>query len=210
VTRLLADTLIEAEQPLTAKEAGSLDFPATVGAAFEQYLDRFDKDRDLSKATAIDLLRPLAYAEGVDIPWGNIWPALATALAGSEYLDQDVDRLGERVGSFLVESLEDGQSVYRLYHEALAEYLRAGRKVAQDQRRIAQALIALVPARQDDRKHWLNANPYIKTHLASHAAAGRVLDALVTDPGYLAVANPIRLVPALATLADGRARRAPR
>ena len=55
-------------------------------------------------------------------------------------------------------------------------------------------------------KDWLDADGYLWRHLASHAAAGRVLDALVTDPGYLAAADPIRLVPALATLADGRAR----
>jgi WD40 repeat protein len=206
VAQLVADALIEAEQPLTTKQAESLDFPATVGAAFENYLDRFDEVHDLSKATAVDLLRPLAYGEGAGIPFGNIWPSMATALADSEYVAKDIVKLNQYAGSFVIESLEDGQSVYRLYHAALADHLRAERNVAHDQERIVQALIALVPARQGDRKHWLNANPYIKTHLASHAAAGRVLDALVTDPGYLAAADPIRLVPALATLADGRAR----
>ena len=54
---------------------------------------------------------------------------------------------------------------------------------------------------------WLNADPYLWRHLADHAAAGNVLDLLVKDVGYLAVADPTRLLPALPRLTDPEARR---
>jgi hypothetical protein len=54
---------------------------------------------------------------------------------------------------------------------------------------------------------WLNADPYVWRHLADHAAVGGLLDRLMTDPGYLAVADPLRLLPALRSLTDPEARR---
>jgi WD domain, G-beta repeat len=47
---------------------------------------------------------------------------------------------------------------------------------------------------------WLNADPYLWRHLAGHAATGEALDALVKDVGFLAVAEPSRLLPTLAKL----------
>jgi hypothetical protein len=54
---------------------------------------------------------------------------------------------------------------------------------------------------------WLDSDGYLWRHLASHASVGRILDKRVTDPGYPAVADPIRLRPALTTLADDTARK---
>jgi WD40 repeat protein len=54
---------------------------------------------------------------------------------------------------------------------------------------------------------WLNADPYLWRHLAEHAAGGGALDALVTDVGFLAVAEPARLLPALSTITDPDAQR---
>lgn len=61
----------------------------------------------------------------------------------------------------------------------------------------------LPPHQRQDR---LDTDGYICPRLASYAAASGVLDTLVADAGYLAVADPIRLVSAPPTLADGRAR----
>jgi len=54
---------------------------------------------------------------------------------------------------------------------------------------------------------WLNADPYLMRHLADHAAAGGMLDRLVTDSGYLAVADPSRLLPVLGKVTNVEARR---
>ena len=75
---------------------------------------------------ACDLLRPLAYARGNGLPWEDIWAPLASLLAGREYRDPDLMWLRKSAGSYVVEALEAGRSVYRLYHAALAEYLRHG------------------------------------------------------------------------------------
>ena len=64
-----------------------------------------------------------------------------------------------------------------------------------------------VPAATAGRHEWLAATPYIRTHLATHAAKARVLDPLVNDPGFLLAADPARLLPALATVTDPEARK---
>ena len=47
-----------------------------------------------------------------------------------KYTDDDIRWLLDRVGSFLVEGLEGGRSVYRLYHQALTDHLRHPAPVA--------------------------------------------------------------------------------
>ena len=196
IARLVADNLINAARAMIAAEAALFPFPAEVGEAFEQFLERLEHQGSLGKATAIDLLRPLAYAEGAGIPWGSIWPALATALAAREYLDHDIDLLRRHAGSFVVETLEQGQSVYRLFHEALAEHLRRDSS-AENQRKITTALVKLVEQREDGNLAWLNAEPYLRVHLAAHASAGGVLGELLSDPLYLVAAERSRLLRAL-------------
>jgi WD40 repeat protein len=54
-------------------------------------------------------------------------------------------------------------------------------------------------------REWLSAEPYVRRHAADHAARGGVLGELVTDVGYLAVADPERLLGALDTVETGDA-----
>lgn len=201
IARLVADNLVNTVRAMTAAEAASFQFPAEVGDAFEQFLERLEHQGAMGKATAIDLLRPLAYAEGAGTPWGSIWPALASALADTEYLDHDIDLLRRHAGSFLVETLEQGQSVYRLFHEALAEHLRRS-SYAEDQRKITTALVKLVEPRDDGNLAWLNAEPYLRVHLAAHASAGNVLGELLSDPLYLVAAERSRLLRALGQISS--------
>jgi hypothetical protein len=55
----------------------------------------------------------------------------------------------DRAGSFVVEALERDRSVYRLYHQALADHLRRERDPFPTQRRITEALIQTVPGLAD-------------------------------------------------------------
>lgn len=119
---------------------------------------------------ARDLLRPLAFAQGVGLPWAGVWPRLAAAIGGHPYGDEDIVWLRKAAGSYLVEdveSVEDGVSVYRIYHRALVEYLREGQDAARVQAVVADVLKGLD-------------HPYVRRYLALHAAEGGVLDPLVT------------------------------
>ena len=65
---------------------------------------------------------------------------------------------------------------------------------------MTETLIRQTPDRRDGGgKDWLQASPYLRQHLASHAAAAGMLGELTTDPLYLATAEPRRLLRAMDT-----------
>ena len=105
----------------------------------------------------------------------------------------------ESAGAFLVEATEDDRSVYRLYHQALADHLRFRRRAGREiQGRVAVTLLEQTPKRRDGAgKDWLRASPYVRRHLAAHAAAAGKLGELMTDSLYLATAEPHRLLSAM-------------
>jgi hypothetical protein len=147
---------------------------------------------------AADLLLPLAYSQGSGMPWEDIWPRLADALSASNrYGNHDLVWLRTAAGSYAVEGVADGRSVYRLYHQALVEHLLEGRDQVADQRILTDILLAQVPVRPGGQRDWFAAHPYTRTHLATHAASARHIEGLATDPGFLLAAAPPQLVAAL-------------
>lgn len=136
-----------------------------------------------------DLLRPPAWAQGAGLPRREIWAALANAMAGGSvrYRDDDLTRLLDTAGFYLVESGEFGQTVHRLYHQALVDHFRA-RSPHDAQTRITNALLdTLGPP---SNRHWAAASPYIglarrwsahrtpgRDHLGEHALLELVLTA---------------------------------
>jgi WD40 repeat protein len=177
--------------PGTAAEAMQQDLEARLGA---------------DAARARDLLRPLAYARGNGLPWEDLWAPLASLLAEKEYLDDDLIWLRQHAGSYVVEALESGRSVYRLYHAALAEYLRHGQDEKRLNAQFARFLLGHVPRAANRERAWPDAHPYILSHLATHAAAAGELAELILDPGYLACAAPPGLLAAFATAQDSDTR----
>jgi WD40 repeat protein len=148
-----------------------------------------------------DVLAALAWSEGRGLT-RRPWALVANTLSwNARYGDGDVAWVLENAGWHIIEAGEDGQAVYRLAHQSFADYYRSRADSKDANVLITQALAAGIKG-----KDWLDADGYLWRHLASHAAAGRVLDTLVTDVCYLAVAEPFRLLPGLATLTDGRAR----
>ena len=147
VARILAAT--QAAQPALpdpADPAWRASLPRAAGPAMRRDLDLRLGER---AAQAVDLLLPLAYAQGGGLPWEDVWPLLANALApGHGYTNEDLLWLAGHAGSFIVEggTIED-RSTYRLYHRSLAEDLLAGRDQAADQRAITTALTSHVPRR---------------------------------------------------------------
>jgi hypothetical protein len=187
VARLAVEDLLG--RPGVAKPDSPADmaFPTKVSGAFDAYLARFG-----AKETAVrDILLPLAYAEGQGLPWDNIWAPLASALSARPYTDEDIQWVLENAGAFVLESIEEKRSVYRLYHQALADVMRRGRRARNVQTVFTRTLIASARQRPGkDRPDWLLASRYVRSHLATHAArCGRLKD-LMRVPLYLVAADP--------------------
>ncbi|MEU3086810.1 caspase family protein [Streptomyces massasporeus] len=195
VARMNARALVHRQEMVdTAVDGWERSLPGDAREAFAAYLDRFGEGRQ----RVVRLLRPLAYAQGEGLPWSTVWAPLAEALSGTACTNDDLDWLFENAGSYITESDQGTGSVYRLYHETMAEYLRVPSRASEHHRAVATGLAGLVPADPlSGERDWATAHPYVVTHLASHAAAGGVLDRLITDTEYLVHAHPASLLRAL-------------
>lgn len=206
VARMAARGLRSMDSPVDVTRPGWQDrLPSEIGQAFEDYLTWFGPDEGRVRA----LLTPLAFAEGQGLPRGALWTGMATALSNRPCGEADVDWLLEKAAAYIAEVVDDGRSVYRLYHQALAEHLRErhrwGSTAAQG--RIVDALLATVPRDSGGNSDWFVAHRYLHAHLATHAAAaaGR-LDELVDDPSFLLAAEQLPLLKALPEVRSSRAR----
>ena len=174
--------------------------------AFAQFLARLDSKQPggLSSEKARAVLLPLAFAEGEGLPWTNLWAAIASALSGSTVSDADINLVREHAAAFVVEAAEQDRSVYRLYHERLAEWLRSSIADAkQAQQRIVTTLRARVPKLPNTNKpDWSRAHPYLLTHLAAHALKADTIGEFASDGMFLAAANPFRTLQALSASTD--------
>ncbi|MDH2426359.1 caspase family protein [Sphaerisporangium sp. TRM90804] len=164
--------------------------PGTAAEAMHHELETRLKDQ---AQRARDLLTPLAFAQGAGLPWEDLWAPLAAEISGLPYTDEDLIWLRRAAGAYVLEAEEQGRSVYRLYHAALAEYLRRPRAERDVHRAFAGFLLRRAGT------DWTRAHPYIRSHLATHAAraADGTLDRLLLDPGYLLAAQPAPVLAAL-------------
>jgi WD40 repeat protein len=203
IARLLTRELVARDRPVELDDGEPdpsrdwLLIEGGLGAAFAADLARYGPDERRLR----DLLAPLGFTEGAGLPGRAVWLALAEALrpdaGGPRYAEADLSWVVANAGAYLIESGEDGQTVYRLYHQAFADYFRrTGRPPREAQGRITDALLALVP--RDAGRYWNLANPYVLRHLATHAAEAGRLGELTGDSRYLLHAEPQRLQRALA------------
>lgn len=190
VARIASSTLAAAQSAVADPQAPlwRAGLPRTAGDAMREDLaTRLGEDAQRAR----DLLRPLAFAEGQGLPWEDLWAPLASAIAGHPYTDEDLFWLRQAAGSYVVEATEAGRSVYRLYHQALADHLRENVDRFSVEASFTDVLLSRVPRNIDGRKNWERSHPYIRNYLASHAAACDKIDPLILDPGFqLAAAQP--------------------
>jgi WD40 repeat protein len=201
IAALTAVGLVRSGTAVDVDVDGWDQFPTTVAAAMDDYLDRFDQDRDRVE----DLLRPLAYSYGDGLPPGELWAGLAVRLAvpGRIYNEVDIRWLLDTAADYLLETTADtgtgSGTAYRLYHQALIDRLRdqdpAGGGPVEE--RAYRWLLDSVPGRPQGHADWQRAHLYILTHLADHAAATGHLGDLVDDPGFLVAADPATLTASL-------------
>ncbi|NEE05951.1 hypothetical protein G3M58_05830, partial [Streptomyces sp. SID7499] len=192
VARITAGTLAATpDLPDPCDPAWRRSLPSAAADAMHRDLHkRFGDDA----ARILALLRPLAYAEGQGLPWEDIWAPLASELAARPYTNDDLHDLRRDAGAYVVEAVEDGRSVYRLYHESMAEYLRRGQDSVRVHRTFTEVLRRATPYHLDGGRDWSRAHPYVRHHIATHAAAAGLLDGLVTEPDYLVHADCDSLV----------------
>ncbi|MFJ8084272.1 caspase family protein [Streptomyces sp. NPDC096205] len=194
VARMTARALIREPQRIdTAVPGWEGRLPSSADDAFEAYLKQFGSRRPLVER----LLTPLAYAQGAGLPWSTVWSAVAEALSGEPCSEEELRWLHEHAGSYVVETrTATGDSAFRLFHESLAEYLRRrGPADRAAHRAVTEALLGQVrPAPETGVRDWATAHPYLRDHLATHAAAGGVLDDLLGDTEFLLHAAPAHLV----------------
>ncbi|MFD0662067.1 NACHT and WD repeat domain-containing protein [Thermocatellispora tengchongensis] len=163
-------------------EAASLSFTATVEEALRNYVSRLP---NVDALPASSVLTALAFAEspGFDL---DLWRLAILALDGASTTTGQLARFARSsAANFLVESTfgEHG-GVYRLFHQALNDALRAARSPvrprAQDEGALARAFLS-----HAHKITWEHAPPYLLRSLAGHAARGGVLEELLTDAEYL-------------------------
>jgi WD40 repeat protein len=200
IARLTSESLLALPTAPHPTEVEQMSLPASLKDAFDQYLERFGANQRQVR----QVLTALAWSEGQGLPAVGGWAPVASALAQRKYDEDDVAAVLQLAGSFIVESLENDRSVYRLYHQALADYLRADTEELEAQHRIAQALIGSVPPLADGAgPDWRLATAYVRTHLAEHAASSEHLTHLLEDPLYLLCAEPSRLLSVLTRQVHG-------
>jgi len=143
------------------------------------------------------VLTALAHARGVGIP-RSVLPAAVAGEQVAPLVEQITEELDALRFYLRTGADTDGSTLYRLFHQGLADHLRDGRDgdpVAVSGQ-VLDGLLATVPIAQGLRR-WDLAEPYLLRHAVQHAAeAGRVNELLV-DPEFLVHADPITLIPVL-------------
>jgi WD40 repeat protein len=193
IARIAASAL--ADRPISADSRGSLWVEAVrkgvVGVFGEDLRHTFPEPAD--RMRAVHILRATAFAHGRGTPWSQVWPRMASAIAGDgvNYGDGDIAwLLGSRLGAYLVSGSEDGATIYRPFHDVLRDTLRddwmllvggsaeqsPASDIGQVEARIAAELRDLARERVGVGGMRLPPEPYVRRHLADHALAGGVLE----------------------------------
>jgi WD40 repeat protein len=203
--------LLSAPSIVDVTEPGWVErLPTGLNSAFAQFLAQIDTRQPdgLSSETARAVLLPLAFAEGEGLPWVDVWASAASALSDLNISDFDVALIRKHAAPFIVEAVEQDRSVYRLYHERIAELLRDSVSAQRAQQDLTIALASRVPGRlAAGRPDWTRAHPYILRHLAAHALKGGKLEDLARDGSFLAAADPQRILQVLSEALDPLIRR---
>ncbi|MFE7930775.1 hypothetical protein ACFU6S_18940 [Streptomyces sp. NPDC057456] len=193
IAQLVSRTLTDSDTIFDPSEEELSRLPGTVADALDDYLFRLGPDHHRVR----DLLLPLAYAHGTGLARDTVWVGLASTVAERTYTLSDLEWLLSTAADFLVEQTVDQEEIhYRLYHQALVDYLRLAQDDHLVERRITRVLTGLAPI-SEGRPEWAKAPAYVRRYLSRHAAAARLLDPLLDDAGLLLAAEYDELSAAL-------------
>ncbi|MFZ3473499.1 caspase family protein [Streptomyces sp. 4.24] len=196
VARMTASALLRGRPVDTSVPGWAEQLPSDVGGAFETYLQRLPAGR---YGSTMALLTALAFGEGNGLP-RKIWVRVAARLSGLPLTEADADVLLEEDGSYLAHAAVDGTRYFRLYHQELTDHMKSrvlkNRDLADVQECFVETLLALVPGRAPEQD-WPRAHPYVRAHLATHAAGSGALDDLIEDALFVVSAERSTLLPAV-------------
>ena len=173
VARTIARSLMERD---TVVDLTHEQIPRSVPEAFADYLKASGERSGLGEWPLREALIPLAYTKGQGLPL-DIW---------QHFSPISVIRTLDVAAAFISEYVEDGRTVYRLYHQALADALQDPKLDSERQRTMAQVLYQAIP-----EGDWLRADWYTRKYFSLYAAAGAVplLEQSTLDVRFLATAN---------------------
>lgn len=175
-----------------------IKLPATVLEAFHEEFARFDP---AFRTLVLELLTPLAYSMGRGLPQKNVWHLLASQISGRIYTNSEIRTIKERVGYYLVEDAENGETVYRLFHNKLAEYLKEITKDEDVACRFTEGLLLLRGKHpQTGKLSWQHTHErYLLSYFAAHLASVGKLEEYFLDLDFLTYYPKDRLVTLLQT-----------
>ncbi|MER5345134.1 WD40 repeat domain-containing protein [Streptomyces mirabilis] len=213
--------LLAAEHPRNTPQAA-----AELGRAVPRSLPEL-LELDLRRHTGRPLLRPvltaLAFAQGRGMP-EEVLAHAATAFTEDERCDplplQELYTLLDHEARFyLRRDVDDDSTLYHLFHEGLADWLRRnaqppasqqapvlGSKPTLPEELLYERMLGAVPADRGGHRRWYLAAPYLLRHIAQHALAAGRLDELLQDGGFLLHATPDTLGDTLIGAASEAAR----
>jgi WD40 repeat protein len=198
----LASRGLAAAAPVNTTEPNwkdTLNLADGIEAMFGADLDRFDPE---TRRRFIDLLVPLAYARRRGLPQKHIWATVASRIANKRHTNADIRELKERAGFYLIQDTEDGETVYRLFHQSFADYLKNLTADDEVEAQFAAALEDLV----EEAGGWREVRePYLLAAFPSHAAAAGKLGTALEDVAFLMAAAPSGLLPELHQVHESRA-----
>jgi len=173
IARTIARSLMEREAMIDpARE----QLPNNMPEAFSGYLKVLGERSKLGQWRVREVLMPLAYAKGQGLPF-DIWELFSPG---------NVTEILELAAAFIAEYVEEGRTVYRLYHQALADALHDPKQDANRQRKMVNALYRALPENDWMRAHW-----FTRKYFSQYAAAGDVdlLEQSMLDVKFLAAAD---------------------
>lgn len=156
------------------------------------------------------VLTALAYSYGAGLPRRLIAAALTVLVPpdadAAPPAEEEVTAALDDTRFYLRREPDvDRTTLYRLFHQGLADHLR-GRDPHRDAAR-ARAIHRAFLAELGEPARWSLAEPYLLRNAPNHAAAAGALDDLLTDSGFLSFGEPQALNTVLAQTSGGVAAR---
>ena len=144
----------------------------------------------------IGLLTALAYRRGPGLD-DERWLAFTRALGYIDITTSDLaDLKASGASDYLLESsIESGEPLTQLFHQALADELLARRDRRADESRLVRLLQA-----EGGLGGWPASSSYSRNYAPSHAASAGVLGQLVQQAGFLVGMVPVAMMPSMRSL----------
>ncbi|MCX4561454.1 NACHT and WD repeat domain-containing protein [Streptomyces phaeochromogenes] len=206
VAGLFAHYLATGGQEFDSPDTLYAAVPTTLAGMLELDLRGLGRGRPWLRAT----LAALAQTEGAGMP-RTLLCATVSAFAPDtlrqDPADADIEECLAAVSFYLRRSVdEDGSTLYRLFHQALADHLvrhpvdpaEPTPEARADAEHVLARLLEGARGNVGSAAHlWQFAPPYLLRHAAAHAARADRFEWLLSDPGFLMYADPASVLPYL-------------